>query len=173
MLYMDENGRVRQAANGRFGRMEDYLLQLMERAVEEETRGVEGLQGGDALDDYPDYELPAGAEVEWTVTYTGPKGYRQTKDMLHIKIRVRVDRAMSSHTALGLVERAAKTGMVPPSISLRWIDWAKGEEGHAHAGRQMGRAATGALRNFVEVMQAPLSETRFSLADTEEEDDDV
>lgn len=160
MLYMDENGRIRRP-DGRFGKMEDYLLQLMYEAYEEEKlASIEPDEDFDPemLDEFPDYPLGAGAEVEWSVTYRGRGGRT-----LHIKLRVEVQREMTSHTALRLIERAARDGVAPPAIDLHWIDWASGEHGSARGGHFAGRKAKHALRSFHALLQSPNIETRFSL----------
>jgi uncharacterized cupredoxin-like copper-binding protein len=73
---MDGSGHIRDETTGRFAPMEDYLLQLMEEAIaleeiaeeepEAEVFGFEDLN----LDDFPDYELDPGDEVEFTVDVT-------------------------------------------------------------------------------------------------------
>lgn len=174
MLYMDENGRIR-GPGGRFGKMEDYLLQLMYEAYEaEELERASRKRGkpveiddeddfeaaAESLDEFPDYRMDAGEEVEWSVDYRSPGGSRRD---LHLKLRIRVDRPMQAHTAMRLIERAAGSGTVPPSISLRWIDWSKGTHGHGRGGSAMGSQAQAALRKFVSAMGSPGVTTRFSL----------
>lgn len=54
---------------------------------------------------------------------------------LHLKIRVRLRRPMTEAEMLALVERAVSSGVVPPGIEIRWIDWAKGTGRSANSGR--------------------------------------
>lgn len=62
-------------------------------------------------------------------------GRRRDTRPLHLKMRVRILRRMSQAQMLALVERAIASGVVPPGIEIRWIDWQKGEGRYANEGR--------------------------------------
>jgi len=65
------------------------------------------------------------------------KNPRKEKDIrpLQLKIRVVLTQRMTKDQARALLERAVSSGVVPPGIEIRWIDWRKGEHGQANTGR--------------------------------------
>lgn len=77
---------------------------------------------------------------------------------LHLKLRVIVTKAMPVEVARLLVRRAIETGDIPSGIELRWIDWAKGEEGQATEGT-LTRRLRKALGDFYGALTK--GQTRF------------
>lgn len=86
-LYMDDNGRVRDEDTGKFASMDAYLEQLTYEAYEfDEESGDDGEGEGDYfeefesegyemdLDEFPDYDLDPGDEVEFTVDVAYEEG---------------------------------------------------------------------------------------------------
>lgn len=74
----------------------------------------------------------AGTEFELTATY---KGKSRGGEVLHLKIRVTLDSPMTAETARLLLDRSVRDGVVPPGISVSWMDWRRGsggprDEGH-------------------------------------------
>jgi len=78
---------------------------------------------------------------------------------LHLKIRVILTRPMTQEQARALMERAIETGIVPPGIKLKWMDWAKGSSGEASTGT-LDPVTRKALRDFYGAMTK--GETRFA-----------
>jgi hypothetical protein len=80
--------------------------------------------------------------------------------VLHLKIRVVLTRAMTAETARLLLHRAIDTGIVPPGIAIRYIDWQKeGVVGQGTEGKVLPEKVRRALRDFYGAMQA--AGTRF------------
>lgn len=80
--------------------------------------------------------------------------------ILHLKIRVVTTRAMTIGDVQALLDRAVHTGIVPPGIEIRWIDWAHPETADqvATEGR-METKLQQALRDFYGAITQ--SATRF------------
>lgn len=101
---------------------------------------------------------PAGTEYELTATTEGGspskgRGYRDPR-VLHLKIRVILDRPMSQEQARGLLDAALRRRQSVTGITITGMDWAKGEQAGTAAG-------TGAdLRRFYGAISR--SATRFS-----------
>lgn len=79
---------------------------------------------------------------------------------LHLKLRVVLTRGMRASTARALVEQAVETGVVPPGISILWMDWRKGTGGSANSGMVMETVMRRALRGFHAALTE--GETRFA-----------
>ena len=73
------------------------------------------------------------------------------KRPLMLKFRVVPTRTMRKSELLRLLQRAVRTGVVPDGIELRWMDWAKGEEGRQNSGQIPGNAWA-ELRSFYGAM---------------------
>lgn len=74
---------------------------------------------------------------------------------LHLKIRVTPTHRMKLKTLLGLVERAVRTGIVPPGIDIHWLDWQKeGSAGRASAEGRIPVPAMESLRRWYGAMQS-------------------
>lgn len=87
---------------------------------------------------------------------------------LHLKIRVVLTQFMTATEARTLLDRAARTGIVPPGIDIYWIDWAKGLQGDTNTdgspvqhgeGRVLSDQMRAALRHFYGAITK--SDTRF------------
>lgn len=72
---------------------------------------------------------------------------------LHLKIRVTPTHRMKLKTLLALVERAIRTGTVPPGIEIHWIDWSKeGSAGRAEAEGRIPDPSRAALQRWYGAM---------------------
>jgi hypothetical protein len=77
---------------------------------------------------------------------------------LHLKIRVILTAPATAEQARLLLHRAVETGIVPPGIEIRWIDWAKGGHGRGTSGRMTSHMRK-ALREFYGAITG--ADTRF------------
>lgn len=77
---------------------------------------------------------------------------------LQLKIRVVTTTPQTAETTRLLLHRAIETGIVPPGIEIRWLDWEKGEHGRANRGRMTSRLRK-ALRDFYGAITG--GDTRF------------
>lgn len=83
-----------------------------------------------------------------------PRRGMKKETPLHLKIRVTPTHRMKLRTLLSLVERAIRTGTVPPGIEIHWIDWAKeGSAGRAHAEGRIPDPGREALRRWYGAME--------------------
>jgi hypothetical protein len=70
--------------------------------------------------------FPSGTEFELTARYKAQtRGARAT---LHLKIRVTLTAPMTDVQARSLLDRAVRSGSVPPGIEVSAIDWARGKK---------------------------------------------
>lgn len=97
-----------------------------------------------------------------------PRGATDPR-VLHLKIRVVLTHAMTADQARLLLHRAVESGIVPPGIELRWMDWAKGTSGAVREGRIYQAGLRAALRHFYGAMQQ--AGTRFEKVSEENVDD--
>jgi hypothetical protein len=81
----------------------------------------------------------------------GRYGKRRTGGLdsrpLHLKIRVVTTTPQTAETTRLLLHRAIETGIVPPGIEIRWLDWQKGSHGKVSRG-VMTSGLRKALRDF-------------------------
>ena len=77
----------------------------------------------------PDTAFPRGTEFELTAKYRGKARGRGEPRALHLKIRVSLTTAMTGEQARSLLDRAVRTGVVPPGIDVHWLDWSRGAGG--------------------------------------------
>ena len=88
---------------------------------------------------------------------------RRRVDPLRLTLRVVVRRRMTKETLQDLLSEAIATGTVPLGITLRWLDWASGEEGAAVGGRYMGARLHDALVDFAGALTSGMARTRLAL----------
>lgn len=158
-VYRDERGRFisreqYHSRRGRFTREEETILDDVRRSMRgkgPQARGVE-------------YELTATTKGGTPRRVPGQKGKRTTTldpRKLHLKIRVVADRQMEMETVRLLLDRAAKTGEIPPGVQIHVIDWIKGEnEGEVE--EELKRQA---LRGFYRAIRHDNTRTRFERVD--------
>lgn len=124
--------------------------------VDRETPVLQAALDGEAL--------ASGAEVEMSidVEYESSEATRRN---LHLKMRVRLRRAMSKTGAAKLIRMSVLEGRVPPMLDLYWMDWQKGEGGAARGGDYLDDAAEQALHDFYGALQSSRASLRIAVAD--------
>ena len=53
---------------------------------------------------------------------------------LTLKFRLSITRKMRTSTAIELLKKAVRTGIVPDGIEIHYVDWLSGREGHHQSG---------------------------------------
>ena len=76
----------------------------------------------------------------------------KTRDPRSLSLKIRVIRPVgtSDRDTIDTIERALRTGVLPKGWRIKWVDWAKGDEGSA-SGRLSGSQLAD-LRVFYEAI---------------------
>ena len=83
---------------------------------------------------------------------------------LHLKIRIKLTRAMTKTEAKALIWRSVRTRIVQDGIELAWIDWSRAEaHGPMKGGEYIADAAHDALVDFYWAIMDQGSRTRIEV----------
>lgn len=73
---------------------------------------------------------------------------------LELKFRLTVTRKMRTSTAIELLKKAVRTGIVPDGIVIHYVDWLSGREGHHMNGDRIDGADLEEMRMFYRALVA-------------------